>query len=74
MLAPNRILSPRPLYKVSEWLGGTVLEDVLEVSAEQIRSRIVARVTVPGDVSERVLYPMQGLISEQRKREGTSAK
>jgi len=35
-LALNRLLSPRPLYKVGEWLGGTILEDVLEVRAEQM--------------------------------------
>lgn len=35
-LALNRLLSPRPLYKVGEWLGGTILEDALEVEAEQM--------------------------------------
>lgn len=35
-LALNRLLSPRPLYKVGEWLGGTILEDVLAVDAEQM--------------------------------------
>lgn len=35
-LALNRLLSPRPLYKVGEWLGGTILEDALAVDAEQM--------------------------------------
>lgn len=35
-LALNRLLSPRPLYKVGEWLGGTVLEDALAIDAEQM--------------------------------------
>lgn len=35
-LALNRLLAPRPLYKVGEWLGGTILEDALEVNAEQM--------------------------------------
>ena len=35
-LALNRLLSPRPLYKVGEWLGGTILEDALEVDAAQM--------------------------------------
>ena len=35
-LALNRLLSPRPLYKVGEWLGGTILEDVLAVDAGQM--------------------------------------
>ena len=35
-LALNRLLSPRPLYKVGEWLGGTILEDALAVEAEQM--------------------------------------
>lgn len=35
-LALNRLLSPRPLYKVGEWLGGTILEDALEVEAAQM--------------------------------------
>lgn len=35
-LALNRLLSPRPLYKVGEWLGGTILEDALEIEAAQM--------------------------------------
>jgi len=35
-LVLNRLLAPKPLYKVSKWLGGTVLEDVLGVEAEQM--------------------------------------
>jgi transposase len=35
-LAINRLLSPRPLYKVSEWLKGTILEDTLAIEAEQM--------------------------------------
>lgn len=35
-LTLNRLLSPRPLYKVGPWLGGTILEDVLGVQARQM--------------------------------------
>jgi transposase len=36
ILALNRLLSPRPLYKVGEWMGGTILEHALAVDAEQM--------------------------------------
>jgi len=42
-LALNRLLSPRPLYKVGEWLGDTILEDVLEVEAEQMYDNRLGR-------------------------------
>lgn len=35
-LALNRLLSPRPLYKVSVWLEGTILENALPVDAHQM--------------------------------------
>ena len=35
-LVLNRLLSPRPLYKVEEWLAGTILEDVLAIDAAQL--------------------------------------
>jgi transposase len=35
-LALSRLLSPRRLYKVGEWLSGTILEDALEVDAKQM--------------------------------------
>jgi transposase len=35
-LTLNRLLSPRPLYQVGEWMGGTILEDALEVDAKQM--------------------------------------
>jgi transposase len=35
-LALNRLLAPKPLYKVGEWLSETVLEDALGVDAEQM--------------------------------------
>ncbi|MDQ4075371.1 MAG: IS1634 family transposase [Chloroflexota bacterium] len=35
-LALNRLMAPQPLYKVGEWLGDTILEDALDVEAEQL--------------------------------------
>jgi transposase len=35
-LGLNRLISPKPLYRVDEWMAGTVLEDTLGVSAEQM--------------------------------------
>lgn len=36
ILALNRLLSPRRLYKVGEWMGGTILEQALAVDAKQM--------------------------------------
>lgn len=36
ILGLNRLMSPRPLYKVTTWIAETVLEDTLGVSAEQM--------------------------------------
>ena len=35
-LGLNRLMAPKPLYKVNEWIAKTVLEDALDVSAEQM--------------------------------------
>jgi transposase len=35
-LGLNRLMSPKPLYQVDEWMAGTVLEDTLGVSAGQM--------------------------------------
>lgn len=35
-LVLNRLLSPKPLYKVGDWMSGTILEDALGVDAEQM--------------------------------------
>jgi hypothetical protein len=35
----NRLMSPRPLYKVADWMGETVLEDTLGISAEKLHDR-----------------------------------
>ena len=34
ILAFNRLMGPKPLYKVKEWIAETVLEDTLDVPAE----------------------------------------
>jgi transposase len=39
VLALNRLMSPRPLYKVAEWMAETVLEDTLGISAEKLHDR-----------------------------------
>lgn len=35
-LGLNRLMAPKPLYKVKEWMAGTVLKDTLGVAAEQM--------------------------------------
>ena len=42
-LTLNRLLSPRPLYKVGEWWGGTILEDALEIDVEQMYDNRLGR-------------------------------
>lgn len=39
VLALNRLMSPRPLYKVADWMAETVLEDTLGISAEKLHDR-----------------------------------
>jgi transposase len=36
LLGLNRLMAPKPLYKVHEWLTDTVLEDTLGISADQM--------------------------------------
>ena len=35
----NRLMSPRPLYKVSDWMVETVLSDTLGISPEKLHDR-----------------------------------
>ena len=35
LLVLNRLLAPQPLYEVQDWLGGTVLPEVLGISVQQ---------------------------------------
>jgi hypothetical protein len=39
VLALNRLMSPRPLYKVEEWMEETVLEQTLGISPEKFHDR-----------------------------------
>lgn len=39
VLGHNRLMSPRPLYKVSEWMEETVLEETLGISPEKFHDR-----------------------------------
>jgi hypothetical protein len=39
VLALNRLMSPRPLYKVADWMAETVLEDTLGISSEKLHDR-----------------------------------
>ena len=50
ILALNRLMAPRPLYKVADWMAQTVLEDTLGVPAEKLHDRRV------GDLLE-ALHP-----------------
>jgi len=43
ILTLNRLMAPKPLYKVKEWMAETVLEDTLEVSAEQMHDTRIGR-------------------------------
>lgn len=35
LLVLNRLLAPQPLYEIQDWLGGTVLPEVLGIAAKQ---------------------------------------
>jgi transposase len=39
VLVLNRLMSPRPLYKVAEWMAETILEETLGISAEKLHDR-----------------------------------
>ena len=39
IMALNRLMSPRPLYKVADWMGETVLMDTLGISADKLHDR-----------------------------------
>ena len=43
ILTLNRLMAPKPLYKVKEWMAETVLEDTLEVSAGQMHDTRIGR-------------------------------
>lgn len=43
VLVVNRLLSPRPLYQVAEWLAMTVLPELWEVSPEQMYDNRIGR-------------------------------
>jgi transposase len=43
ILALNRLMAPKPLYKVKEWMAETVLEDTLDISAEQMHDTRIGR-------------------------------
>jgi transposase len=43
ILALNRLMAPKPMYKVKEWVATTVLEDTLNVRAEQMYDTRIGR-------------------------------
>jgi transposase len=43
ILTLNRLMAPKPLYKVKEWLAETVLEDALDVGEEQMHDTRIGR-------------------------------
>lgn len=43
VLALNRLLAPRPLYQVGQWLGDSILEDALDVDAAQMYDNRLGR-------------------------------
>ena len=43
VLGLNRLMSPKPLYKVKEWMAETVLEDTLGIAAAQMHDTRIGR-------------------------------
>jgi transposase len=43
ILALNRLMAPKPLYQVKEWMAETVLEDTLDVAADQMHDTRIGR-------------------------------
>jgi len=43
MLTLNRLMAPKPLYQVKEWMAETVLEDTLDVTADQMHDTRIGR-------------------------------
>jgi transposase len=43
IVALNRLMAPKPLYKVKEWMAETVLEDTLGVRAEHMHDTRIGR-------------------------------
>jgi transposase len=43
ILSLNRLMAPKPLYKVREWMSETVLEDTLDIAAEQMHDMRIGR-------------------------------
>ena len=43
LLVLNRLLAPQPLYEIQEWLGRTVLPEVLGITVEQIYDNRLGR-------------------------------
>jgi len=43
ILTLNRLMAPKPLYKVKEWMAKTVLEDTLNVGEEQMHDTRIGR-------------------------------
>ena len=39
VLALNRLMSPKPLYKVAEWMAETILEQTIGVPPEKLHDR-----------------------------------
>jgi hypothetical protein len=39
ILALNRLMSPRPLYKVAEWMDETILNETLGISGNKLHDR-----------------------------------
>ena len=39
ILVLNRLLSPKPMYKIADWVGSTVLPETLEIEAEKLHDR-----------------------------------
>jgi len=39
ILSLNRLIAPKPMYKVSDWMSETVLEETLAISSEKLHDR-----------------------------------
>ena len=43
ILTLNRLMAPKPLYKIKEWLAETVLEDALDIGEKQMHDTRIGR-------------------------------
>lgn len=58
ILALNRLIAPRPLYKVADWMATTILTETLDIPAEKLHDRRI------GDLLEAIYPNLQNIWKE----------